>query len=95
MSSSAGGVLPSTFGHPVTEKLTKSNYAFWKLLVLHAIHGAQLVGYIDGSSVAPPQEITTETSTDTKKESNPAYSGWLALDQQVFSYIVASSPRTS
>jgi hypothetical protein len=49
MSSSAGGVLPSTFGHPVTEKLTKSNYAFWKLQVLHAIHGAQLVGYIDGS----------------------------------------------
>jgi hypothetical protein len=37
MSSSTGAALPSTFGHPVTEKLTKSNYALWKLQVLLAI----------------------------------------------------------
>jgi histone deacetylase 1/2 len=89
MSTSAGAVLPSTFGHPVTEKLTKPNYALWKLQVLPAIRGAQLVRFIDGNSPAPPEEITTGTGADAK-ESNPAYTVWLALDQQVFSYIVAS-----
>jgi histone deacetylase 1/2 len=86
MSTSTGAALPSTFGHPVTEKLTKSNYALWKLQVLPAIRGAQLVSFIDDSSEAPAQEI----DTDGKKTPNPAYSTWLALDQQVFSYIVAS-----
>jgi len=88
MSSSAGAALPSTFGHPVTEKLTKSNYTLWKLQVLPAIRGAQLVGFIDGSSPAPSEEIAT--GTDGKKAPNPAYSAWLALDQQVFSYLVTS-----
>jgi histone deacetylase 1/2 len=90
MSTSAGAALPSTFGHPVTEKLTKANFALWKLQVLPAIRGAQLVRFIDGTSPAPPEEITTGAGTDAKTEPNPAYTAWLALDQQVFSYIVAS-----
>jgi hypothetical protein len=87
---STGVALPSTFGHPVTEKLTKSNYALWKLQVLPAIRGARLVGYTDGSSPAPPEEITTGTGAGAKTEPNPAYTAWLALDQQVFSYVVTS-----
>jgi hypothetical protein len=67
----------------VTEKLTKSNYALWKLQVLPAIRGASLVGFIDGSSPAPAKETTTGTGDDAKTEPNPAYSAWLALDQQV------------
>jgi histone deacetylase 1/2 len=62
----------------------------WKLQVLPAIQGAQLVRFIDGSSPAPPEEIKTGTGDDAKKEPNPAYATWLALDQQVFSYIVTS-----
>jgi len=46
MSTSNGAALPSTFSHPVTEKLSRSNYALWKLQVLPAIRGAQLVDYI-------------------------------------------------
>jgi hypothetical protein len=90
LSTSTGAALPSTVGHPVTEKLTKSNYALWKLQVLPAIRGARLVGYIGGSRPAPPEEITTGANCDAKTEPNPAYMEWLALDQQVFSYVVAS-----
>lgn len=88
--SNSAAVLPSTFGHPVTEKLTRFNYALWKLQVLPAICGAQLVGFITGASKAPPKEIA---GTDDKQEPNPAYTTWLALDQQVFSYLLASLSR--
>ena len=83
----AGGLLSSALGHPVTEKLTKTNYTLWKLQVLPAIRGAQLTGLIDGSKAAPAMEIE---GTDKAKEPNPAYATWLAQDQQVFGYIVNS-----
>jgi hypothetical protein len=44
---------------------------------------------------APPEEITTSIGVDAKKEPNPAYTAWLALDHQVFSYVIASLTRTS
>jgi hypothetical protein len=69
--SSSTGAFPSTFGHPVTEKLTKSNYALWKLQVLPTIRGSQLVSFIDGSSPASPEEIVGKDNT---KVLNLAYS---------------------
>ena len=82
MASSSTGVGLSTIGHPVTEKLSKSNFALWKVQVLPAIRGAQLMGYIDGTIVAPPRLI--DGGKDEKeKVLNPEYSGWLAQDQQV------------
>jgi hypothetical protein len=81
------GLLSSALGHPVTEKLTKTNYTLWKLQVLPAIRSAQLTGLIDGSKTAPAMEIE---GIDKNKEPNPAYATWLAQDQQVFGYIVNS-----
>ena len=52
----------------------------WKLQVLPAIQGAQLIGFIDGSSPAPSEEIAT--GTDRKKAPNPAYSAWLGQTTQ-------------
>jgi hypothetical protein len=95
MLTSTGATLPSTFGHPVTEKLTKSNHALWKLQVLHAIRGARLVGYIDGSLPTPPEEIITGAGADAKTEPNLAYMEWLALNQQVSPTSSPPSPRTS
>lgn len=37
---------------PVSEKLTKNNYAMWSLQVLSAIRGAQLAEFIDPSAKA-------------------------------------------
>jgi len=83
----AGDLLSSALGHPVTEKLTKTNYTLWKLQVLPAIRGAQFTGLIDGSKAAPAKEIE---GTNKVMEPNPAYATWLAQDQQVFGYIVNS-----
>ena len=48
--------------------------------------------YIDGSSPAPAKEI--DGGPDGKqKVPNPGYTIWLAYDQQVFSYLVASLSR--
>lgn len=58
--------LASTIGHPVTEKLTKANFALWKMQVLSTICGAQLMRYIDGTIVAPPHRI--EEDKAGKKE---------------------------
>ena len=69
-SSSIAGVQ-SSFGHPMTEKLTKSNFALWKVQVLPAIRGAQMMGYIDGTIVAPPQEID-DSAEKKQKIPNPA-----------------------
>jgi hypothetical protein len=80
MSTSNGAALPSTFGHPVTEKLSRSNYALWKLQVLPAIRGAQLVDYITGVSKAPSKEISGGGQDGKQQVPNPAYSAWLALD---------------
>ena len=89
----SGSSIPASFGHPVSEKLTKSNYALWKVQVLPAIRGAQLTGYIDGTKPAPPTEIDGKVDGKDAKVMNPDYTKWLALDQQVFSYLVASLSR--
>jgi len=52
-SSTAGVGLCSPIGHLVTEKLTKTNFALWKVQVLPAISGAQQMGYID-ALLQPP-----------------------------------------
>lgn len=56
-SSAAGSNLgaPAMLDFSITEKLSKNNIGLWKLQVLPAIRGAQLEGYLDGSTPAPPK----------------------------------------
>ena len=56
-SSSNSLIAMNAIGHPVTERLTKTNYPLWKLQVLPALRGAQLIGYVDGTVQAPAIEI--------------------------------------
>jgi len=91
-SSTAGVGLCSPIGHPVTEKLTKTNFALWKVQVLPAIRGAQQMGYIDGTIPAPPLLIAGEKDGDPKVP-NSKHANWLAKDQQVFSYLIGSISR--
>ena len=85
MASSSSNLAVNAIGHPVTERLTKTNYPLWKIQVLPTIHGAQLIGYIDGSIQAPAAEIDDEK--EKKKVPNPVRAQWLIQDQQVFSYL--------
>ena len=77
-------------GYPVTEKLTRHNFSLWKAQVMPAIRGAQLEGFIDGTTPAPPKQI--EVTIDGKKATtaNEAYAKWIASDQQVLSYLLST-----
>lgn len=85
---------PASFAQKITEKLSKSNYALWRVQVLPAMRGAQLEGFLDGTEVAPPKMIT-EKGADGKNVTmpNPEYARWLELDQQVLSYLLSSLSR--
>ncbi|XP_071680363.1 uncharacterized protein [Lolium perenne] len=93
-SSSSSSSSGNPFGQSVQEKLTSSNYLVWKAVVLPAVRGARLFGYLDGSVKAPPEEISVERDESGKnvivKEENPAYATWIERDQQVLSYLLGS-----
>jgi hypothetical protein len=90
-SSSATASLTAALGAPLTEKLSRENNLFWKTQVLLALRGAQVMGLLDGSNLAPPK--TMEIDDEEKKTiivPSQAYAVWLARDQTVMSYLLKS-----
>jgi hypothetical protein len=80
MGSSAGGSssspplgLVAPLGLPVSENLSKKNLQLWKMQVLPTNRGAQLDGFLDGSVLAPPKEISTKTRDVVAQEANPEW----------------------
>lgn len=91
VSSSSSATALAPLGPQVTEKLTRDNYVLWKAQVLPPITEAQLLGILEGSIKDPP-EILEIIKDDKSKEtvSNPAYSTWLAQDQQILAFLFNS-----
>jgi len=87
---STSAVPTPLLGQAVAVKLTKANYVLWRAQVLPIIRGAQLQGYLDGSAVAPEEMIDVKHDGTTKKESNPEYIRWIALEQQVLGFLMIS-----
>lgn len=85
--------MTSPFHQGVSEKLGKGNFLLWKAQVLPAIRGAQMVGYIDGSTKAPAKELTVGEGDAAKKVPNADYAQWAAQDQQVYGFIFNSLSR--
>jgi hypothetical protein len=91
MASSPSSVVPTPLlGQVVTVKLNKGNYALWRAQVLPIIRGAQLQGYLDGTFIAPEKEVDVKIADKTRKESNPEYIRWTALQQQVLGFLMTS-----
>ena len=89
--SAVAASISAALGAPPTEKLSRENHLFWKIQVLPTIRGAQVMGLLDGSDLAPPK--TVEVEDEEKKKinvPNQAYAVWLARDQTVMSYLVKS-----
>lgn len=76
--------------HPVSEKLAKNNHATWKAQVVATMRGARLEGYLTGKATAPAAELDGKDGDKGVKVVNPAYDDWLASDQQVLSFLLAS-----
>jgi len=77
-------------GQVVVVKLNKGNYALWRAQVLPIIRGAQLQGYLDGTSKAPEEEVDIKIDDKTLKEPNPEFIQWTALQQQVLVFPMMS-----
>jgi hypothetical protein len=83
-------------GYAITEKLTKTNYSLYKAQVLPILRGAQLQGYLDGSSIAPDKKISikpTGDKTEVTQVVNPEYVQWSALKQQVLGFLLTSMTK--
>jgi hypothetical protein len=42
---------------PISEKLMKNNHVLWRAQVLAVLRGAQLAGFLDGTTKAPVEKI--------------------------------------
>ena len=85
-SSSAASSLAAALGSPPAEKLSRENFLYWKMQVLPTLRGAQVMELLEGSDPAPAKTMEVEGSA----VANPAYSAWLARDQQVVSFLTKS-----
>jgi hypothetical protein len=81
----------------MAEKLTLNNYLVWKAVIMPAVRGAHLVGYLDGTILALVEELAMEkdvsSKTVTTMEENPAFVAWNEKDRQVLSYPFGSMSR--
>jgi hypothetical protein len=74
--------MASSLGQSLSKKLSRENYILWKAHALDAVRGAQLYGYLDGTSPAPSRTLHVEQADKTlKSEDNLAYVAWYAQDQ--------------
>jgi hypothetical protein len=66
---------------PVSEKLTRGNHTIWKAHVVAALRGAQLYGFLDGTSIKPAAQIEAKVGSDEEDVPNPAFVVWKAQEQ--------------
>jgi hypothetical protein len=85
--------MATPLGLPISEKLSKNNLQLWKLQVLPAVRGAQLEDHLSRMVAPPPKGIVVKRGDKEEKEANPEYTRWLALDQQVLSYLLSTMTR--
>jgi hypothetical protein len=90
-SSSAGPALVAALGTPPSQKLTRSNFLFWKTLVYPPLRGAQVLDLLDGTDAAPATYLEAEDSDGKKKKiPNPDYASWVSRDSTVLGWILNS-----
>lgn len=63
--------VPS-IGFSVTKKLTRNNYREWRAQVRSALRGAQLAGYVVGTTVKPEANIVNHGAKEGDAATVPA-----------------------
>ncbi|KAK4253452.1 hypothetical protein QN277_010122 [Acacia crassicarpa] len=69
-------------------KLDRSNFLLWKSLVLPALRGHRVDGYVLGTKICPPQYIPNEPATNASI--NPDFEDWIATDQIILSWLLST-----
>jgi hypothetical protein len=78
---------------PVSEKLARGNHIVWKAQVVAALRGAQLYGFLDGTSIKSAEQIKAKVGSTEEDVPNPAFVVWKAQEQQFLSYLLSSVSR--
>lgn len=74
----------------ITCKLTRTNYLLWKAQVVPILRGVKLFGYLDGTTRAPAEKITTGAGDAAREIDNPAYETWFTQDQAILGGLLSS-----
>lgn len=77
--------------HLISLKLSSANYLLWSQQVLVALSSFDLLGFIDGSSIAPPES----TVVDGNITPNPDFASWRAKDTRILSVIFSTLTEES
>ncbi|KAM1342943.1 hypothetical protein ACFX2F_007197 [Malus domestica] len=84
----SSSTLPNNSFHPfstvVNIKLDRTNYPLWLAQILPILKSRDLMGYVDGTLVCPPKNVTGATTL------NPSYTAWVQQDQMILSWINGS-----
>lgn len=71
----------------VTLKLNDTNYLLWKTQFESLLSSQKLIGFVNGTIVAPSQTRLQVTGDITKEVPNPQYESWFCTDQLVRSWL--------
>jgi hypothetical protein len=67
---------------PVSEKLKRNNHTLWRAQVLAVLWGAQLAGFLDGTSKAPAEKVQMAKKSGKEDEAeevpNQTFELWKA-----------------
>ena len=92
-SSSRGSIFCfSTTLNPITIRLDRNNYAFWRSQVIPAVHAHDLDGFLFGSRSCPPQFEILQVSDGVSpiQSPNPEFSAWIRHDQFLMHWLLSS-----
>ncbi|KZV40879.1 hypothetical protein F511_05124 [Dorcoceras hygrometricum] len=68
-------------------KLNSTNYLPWRRQIMHMAECFDLMGFLDGSAVAPSPTITSEAGLHSP---NTAYTAWKMKDRKLLSVLYTS-----
>ena len=71
-------------------RLNKTNYLLCRAQLLPYFRSTKLLGYLDGTVVAPPKMVATSIIACAESIINPAYEHWYDQDQQVLNGLLSS-----
>ncbi|WKA07359.1 hypothetical protein VitviT2T_025199 [Vitis vinifera] len=78
--------------HMLTIKVTSFNYLLWRNQFIPLLTSQDLLGFLDGSVLAPSPQVTDSNGTT---QVNPAYTSWLTTDQTLLSLLYSSLTEES
>lgn len=79
-------VLPN-FTQPICARLEGPNYIPWLTRIVPVIRSNELLGFIDGTDVCPPEFLSNESAENIL---NPEHSLWVKKDQILLSWLTAT-----